>query len=76
MHPKPADEEPIFSMPERSLTKSNATGAQKKGDPNECSSNNVTSGNLIQLDEDDDDGKDDDIIFEDFARLRLKGETE
>lgn len=24
----------------------------------------------------DDDYKDDDIIFEDFARLRLKGETE
>lgn len=24
----------------------------------------------------DDDCKDDDIIFEDFARLRLKGETE
>ena len=36
--------------------------------------------NLIQLDDDDDDedqrlngGDDDDFIFEDFARLRLKG---
>jgi len=34
-----------------------------------------TTTNLIQLD--DDEAQDDDIIFEDFARLRLKGaETE
>lgn len=76
MHPKPDDDEPIFSLPERSQKNNAHAGAQKKEDPNECSSNNVASGNLIQLDDEEEDCKDDDIIFEDFARLRLKGEAD
>lgn len=72
MHPKPKDNEPCFALPERASNKTNAgTLVQKTDEHNESS----TSGNLIQLDEDDD-CKDDDIIFEDFARLRLKGEAD
>lgn len=72
MHPKPEDDEPCFALPDRAASRSNANShAPKTDDHNESS----TSGNLIQLDEDDD-FKDDDIIFEDFARLRLKGEAD
>lgn len=71
MHPKPDDDEPCF-VHDRANNKPNANSHASKGDEHNESG---TSGNLIQLDEDDD-FKDDDIIFEDFARLRLKGETE
>lgn len=90
MHPKPDDEETCFVLPhERSgathkPNTQNSHGTKRGGggggdEHNESS----TSGNLIQLDDDDgdvgddgDDFKDDDIIFEDFARLRLKGEAD
>lgn len=73
MHPKPEDDsDPIISerSPRRSLQASNAGGLTAE------SATEVPTTNLIQLDGDDT-GQDDDIIFEDFARLRLKGaETE
>lgn len=73
MHPKPEDDsDPIISerSPRRSLQPSNAGGLTTE------SATEVPTTNLIQLDGDDT-GQDDDIIFEDFARLRLKGaETE
>ncbi|XP_031620171.1 beta-arrestin-1 [Contarinia nasturtii] len=72
MHPKPEDDEPCFAVPERATTRTNTGSHVPKTDEHNESS---TSGNLIQLDEDDD-FKDDDIIFEDFARLRLKGEAD
>lgn len=74
MHPKPEDDEPIFAVSERTANKMlNSNQTTTKGD--EVANEGSTSGNLIQLDEDDD-GHDDDIIFEDFARLRLKGEAD
>lgn len=71
MHPLPKSEEdePCFALSDRASNRTNAQ-ASKIDDHNESS----TSGNLIQLE--DDDFKDDDIIFEDFARLRLKGEAD
>lgn len=67
MHPKPEDEEGnLLICDERS---------PREGDDTEPQPADVPTTNLIQLDEDD--NQDDDIIFEDFARLRLKGaETE
>ncbi|XP_012226871.1 beta-arrestin-2 isoform X6 [Linepithema humile] len=62
MHPKPEEEEPIPSTARPSPT--------HKTDGGEV----PLDTNLIQLDTEAD--GDDDIIFEDFARLRLKGETE
>lgn len=62
MHPKPEEEEPTPSTARPSPT--------QKADSSEIS----LDTNLIQLDTEAD--GDDDIIFEDFARLRLKGETE
>ncbi|XP_018343818.1 PREDICTED: beta-arrestin-2 isoform X4 [Trachymyrmex septentrionalis] len=62
MHPKPEEEEPVPSTARPSPT--------HKTDSGEVS----LDTNLIQLDTEAD--GDDDIIFEDFARLRLKGETE
>ncbi|XP_017767779.1 PREDICTED: beta-arrestin-1 isoform X3 [Nicrophorus vespilloides] len=65
MHPKPEEE---LLLPETSRRASNEMGANVSDD-----------ANLIQLDADENNVQDhdDDIIFEDFARLRLKGgETE
>ncbi|XP_033321227.1 beta-arrestin protein kurtz isoform X1 [Megalopta genalis] len=62
MHPKPEEEEPAPSTARPSPT--------QKADSGEI----PLDTNLIQLDTEAD--GDDDIIFEDFARLRLKGETE
>ncbi|KAH0946293.1 hypothetical protein HN011_001748 [Eciton burchellii] len=62
MHPKPEEEEPVPSTARPSPT--------HKSDNSEV----PLDTNLIQLDTEAD--GDDDIIFEDFARLRLKGETE
>ncbi|KAG7205910.1 hypothetical protein KM043_007839 [Ampulex compressa] len=62
MHPKPEEEEPVLTTARPSLT------------PKADSSEIPPVTNLIQLDTEAD--GDDDIIFEDFARLRLKGETD
>ncbi|XP_076682543.1 beta-arrestin protein kurtz isoform X4 [Andrena cerasifolii] len=62
MHPKPEEEEPAPPTARPSPT--------QKADSGEI----PLDTNLIQLDTEAD--GDDDIIFEDFARLRLKGETE
>ncbi|XP_072762886.1 beta-arrestin-1 isoform X1 [Anoplolepis gracilipes] len=62
MHPKPEEEEPIPSTARPSPTHKTDSGEVP------------LDTNLIQLDTEVD--GDDDIIFEDFARLRLKGETE
>ncbi|KAH8267284.1 hypothetical protein KR018_002231, partial [Drosophila ironensis] len=86
MHPKPEeDDHPLLG--ERSPRVSLAGGGQPLvtlgdgGDAAACvggqglAQDVPTTTNLIQLD--DDEAQDDDIIFEDFARLRLKGaETE
>ncbi|CAG5097553.1 Similar to ARRB1: Beta-arrestin-1 (Macaca fascicularis) [Cotesia congregata] len=63
MHPKPEEEtsSPVTVQP-------SSTNPSENG---ECANDT----NLIQLDTEDDVGNDD-IIFEDFARLRLKGETD
>lgn len=72
MHPKPEEEEPNPILSERSPRRS----VDKQSGSQENQSAEVPTTNLIQLDGDDA-GPDDDIIFEDFARLRLKGaETE
>ncbi|XP_026667485.1 beta-arrestin-1 isoform X5 [Ceratina calcarata] len=62
MHPKPEEEEPAAPATRPSPT--------QKADSGEI----PLDTNLIQLDTEVD--GDDDIIFEDFARLRLKGETD
>lgn len=62
MHPKPEEEKSTLSMSPPSPT--------NKGDSGEV----PLDTNLIQLDTVAD--GDDDIVFEDFARLRLKGETD
>ncbi|XP_076173101.1 beta-arrestin protein kurtz isoform X4 [Ptiloglossa arizonensis] len=62
MHPKPEEEEPGPSTARPSPT--------QKADSGKTS----LDTNLIQLDTEA--SGDDDIIFEDFARLRLKGEAE
>ncbi|ALC46577.1 Arr1 [Drosophila busckii] len=84
MHPKPEeDEHPILvdrspraSLAAPLLNLANEAGAEAAAAAAQAQPLEVpTSTNLIQLD--DDDAQDDDIIFEDFARLRLKGaETE
>ncbi|XP_074113122.1 beta-arrestin protein kurtz isoform X4 [Cotesia typhae] len=63
MHPKPEEETPSPVTVRPSSTNPSENG--------ECTNDT----NLIQLDTEDDVGNDD-IIFEDFARLRLKGETD
>ncbi|XP_014608560.1 PREDICTED: beta-arrestin-1 isoform X1 [Polistes canadensis] len=62
MHPKPEEEKSTLSTSPPSPT--------NKGDGGEV----PLDTNLIQLDTEVD--EDDDIVFEDFARLRLKGETD
>lgn len=61
MHPKPEEEEPAPPTARPSPTQ-------------KTDSEIPLDTNLIQLDTEAD--GDDDIIFEDFARLRLKGETD
>lgn len=75
MHPKPDDDEPIFTIGERTTNKLVANHAATRTGDQDANNESSSSGNLIQLDEDDD-CRDDDIIFEDFARLRLKGEAD
>jgi len=81
MHPKPEPE------PERknslSEKKSSSSSPNQNGDSNTAPTDVPVDTNLIQLDTDDlatntntYADNDDDLIFEDFARLRLKGETE
>jgi len=80
MHPKPEPE------PERknSLSEKKSSSPNHNGEAADAESGHVPiDTNLIQLDTDDMASNtntyadnDDDLIFEDFARLRLKGETE
>ncbi|GFU56675.1 arrestin_C domain-containing protein [Trichonephila clavipes] len=66
MHPKPVDDPPPIPAPNAG-TVTNAENGDNVG----------IDTDLIRLDTDAglDDG-DDDLIFEDFARLRLRGETD
>jgi len=79
MHPKPEPE------PERknSLSEKKTSSPNQNGDSSTAPTDVPVDTNLIQLDTDDlatntntYADNDDDLIFEDFARLRLKGETE
>jgi beta-arrestin len=66
MHAKPEDDPPPLQRPAQTLQNNNENNAP-------------VDANLIQLDADGTTcyaDQDDDIIFEDFARLRLKGETD
>lgn len=80
MHPKPEEEEnPLLSdkSPRQSIRDNQLVSTDDTTNSNStfAIAEEVPTTNLIQLD--DDDAQDDDIIFEDFARLRLKGaETE
>uniref|UniRef100_A0AAG5DQL4 Arrestin C-terminal-like domain-containing protein n=1 Tax=Anopheles atroparvus TaxID=41427 RepID=A0AAG5DQL4_ANOAO len=85
MHPKPDDDEPVIGdrSPGRTVNSADRKHSYQPGHEIGSNSNNGDASaakedgpNLIQLDGDDN-CPDDDIIFEDFARLRLKGaETE
>lgn len=85
MHPKPDDDEPVIGdrSPGRTVNSADRKHSYQPGHELGSNSNNGDASaakedgpNLIQLDGDDN-CQDDDIIFEDFARLRLKGaETE
>ncbi|XP_053679634.1 arrestin red cell [Anopheles nili] len=85
MHPKPDDDEPVIAdrSPGRTVNSADRKHSYQSGHDMGSNSNNGDANatkedgpNLIQLDGDDN-CPDDDIIFEDFARLRLKGaETE
>uniref|UniRef100_A0A182Q7L7 Arrestin C-terminal-like domain-containing protein n=1 Tax=Anopheles farauti TaxID=69004 RepID=A0A182Q7L7_9DIPT len=85
MHPKPDDDEPVIGdrSPGRTVNSADRKHSYQGGHDMGSNSNNGDANatkedgpNLIQLDGDDN-CPDDDIIFEDFARLRLKGaETE
>ncbi|XP_041786020.1 arrestin red cell isoform X3 [Anopheles merus] len=85
MHPKPDDDEPVIGdrSPGRTVNSADRKHSYQAGHEMGSHSNNGDAHaskedgpNLIQLDGDDN-CPDDDIIFEDFARLRLKGaETE
>ncbi|XP_046445667.1 beta-arrestin-2-like isoform X4 [Daphnia pulex] len=68
MHSKPPEDSPPPSRPPTAV-------ASPKKDPSDCV---PVDTNLIQLDAEVTTHmeQDDDIVFEDFARLRLKGETE
>ncbi|XP_055703792.1 beta-arrestin-1 isoform X4 [Phlebotomus papatasi] len=78
MHPKPEEEDVNPILTSRSPNKGDrASHSQGATNNSENVDAEVPTTNLIQLDGDDVGGADDDIIFEDFARLRLKGaETE
>lgn len=85
MHPKPDDDEPVIGdrSPGRTVNSADRKHSYQAGHDLGSNSNNgdghaskEDGPNLIQLDGDEN-CPDDDIIFEDFARLRLKGaETE
>lgn len=85
MHPKPDDDEPVIGdrSPGRTVNSADRKHSYQPGHELGSNSNNGDASaakedgpNLIQLDGDEN-CQDDDIIFEDFARLRLKGaETE
>lgn len=66
MHPKPEEEEALPS---------NASSSSRRTSRELSHNNDPNDTNLIQLDGDENNinDHDDDIIFEDFARLRLKG---
>lgn len=82
MHPKPLeDDRPSSSSgshkSESSITKEN--GESKPSQSEQKIVDDLVDTNLIQLDTETTAcyaDQDDDIIFEDFARLRLKGETD
>ncbi|EDW15420.1 uncharacterized protein Dmoj_GI22795 [Drosophila mojavensis] len=83
MHPKPEEEEhpvlgdrsPRASLAAPLLSLGDSVDAGAGASSDQSAKDVPTTTNLIQLD--DDEAQDDDIIFEDFARLRLKGaETE
>lgn len=86
MHPKPDDspERPLSAAsPRKAGAVAGAPGAAKENGDGEKEPSDAAAvdTNLIQLETDDTAAaayadQDDDIIFEDFARLRLKGETE
>jgi len=83
MHPKPLDDDRPSSSSshksESSNTKENGESGSKATEQNVVDNLVDTGTNLIQLDPDNTAcyaDQDDDIIFEDFARLRLKGETD
>jgi len=85
MHPKPLDEDRPSSSSgshksESSITnKENGDGSSSKPSSEQKIVDDLVDTNLIQLDPDNAAcyaDQDDDIIFEDFARLRLKGETD
>ncbi|ROT71189.1 Beta-arrestin-1 [Penaeus vannamei] len=70
MHPKPEEEPEVNNKPAL------PPASSPTQDPNSAP---AVDTNLIELDTDGTTcyaDQDDDIIFEDFARLRLKGETE
>lgn len=79
MHPKPEAE----PEPKNSLSEKKSSSPNLNGESNDAPADVPVDTNLIQLDTDDlatntntYADNDDDLIFEDFARLRLKGETE
>jgi beta-arrestin len=79
MHPKP-EAEPEAKT---SLSEKKSSSPNQNGESNNAPADVPVDTNLIQLDTDDlatntntYADNDDDLIFEDFARLRLKGETE
>ncbi|CAN7996718.1 unnamed protein product, partial [Ixodes hexagonus] len=79
MHPKPEEQSP--SMPRSLLPRSLLPRSRIMGHEGDEAGDSTDSGavdtNLIQLDTDASGCfEDDDIIFEDFARLRLRGETD
>lgn len=75
MHPKPEEEDLNPLVGEKSPRQSIRDSQLLPGGGGDLMQTDVPTTNLIQLDEED--NQDDDIIFEDFARLRLKGaETE
>merc|ERR1712141_38997 len=79
MHPKPEPE----PEPKNSLSEKKSSSPNLNCDSNDAPADVPVDTNLIQLEPDDlatntntYADNDDDLIFEDFARLRLKGETE
>lgn len=72
MHPKPEEQSP--TMPRALVPRA---GGQEGDEAGDSADSGALDTNLIQLDTDASGCfEDDDIIFEDFARLRLRGETD
>jgi len=81
MHPKPDDSERKSSVSDRKSSSPIVAQEQTDGKVAESEGGIPVDTNLIQLETDEMATatyaeNDDDLIFEDFARLRLKGETE